>query len=106
MAARVAGRRDDEKFVIQSRLFFAFDDSLHAEAGRAVRGVHYALAAELPGEGRVIGDVVLVRQEHRPDAAELLDPSDERRGEAWRINQDVSARFIRARNQIAPGAIA
>src|SRR5262249_5541492 len=106
MAARVTGRWNDKKFVIQSRLFFASDDALYAEPGRAVRLAHHTFAAELPCKGHVISDVVLMRQEHRPDAAEFLDPPDERRGEARRINQDVTARFIRARNQIAPGAIA
>src|SRR5215468_2538299 len=33
MAARVTGRWNDKKFVIQSRLFFASDDALDAEPG-------------------------------------------------------------------------
>src|SRR5262245_56300271 len=106
MAASVARRRDDEKVAIQPRLRFAFDDALYAEPDCAVGLAHHALAAELPGEGRVIGYVIPVRQEHRPDSAEFSDPPDERRGEARRINQHVAARFIRADDQITPRPIA
>jgi hypothetical protein len=42
----------------------------------------------------VIGDIVLMSQEDRPDSAEFFDPSNERRGKARRINQHVTARFI------------
>src|SRR5215510_10323127 len=49
MAARVAGRWDDEKVVIQSRLFLTFDNALYPKPNRAVRRMHYPLAAEFSG---------------------------------------------------------
>ena len=39
---------------------------------------------------RVVRDVVAVREEHRRDAAELLDPREERRGRARRVHEDVA----------------
>ena len=53
--------------------------------------MHDALASEALVELLVIGDVVLMRQEHPADAAHRVDPLHERSGEARRVDQDVAA---------------
>ena len=50
------------------------------------------VGAEARADRRVVGHVVAVREEHRRDAAELLDPREERRRRARRVHEDVARR--------------
>ena len=59
---------------------------------RHVARVQHPLAAERPRPAGVIRDVVAVGEEHEARAAERADAGDERRGVAWRVDEDVPVR--------------
>src|SRR5580700_6830501 len=79
-AARVSRERNDEEVVGQADVFATFDETFNArrQEGTGVCGVDDALAAEASRVFAMVGDVVLMRQEHEPDATELFDSVHQR----------------------------
>src|SRR5262245_21663456 len=77
MAAGMPWSWDGDEISIQRHVVLTANDFLHPESRAAIRCMHYAGTTEPPGELCVIGDVVLVCQEHCRDAAERGDLSDQ-----------------------------
>src|SRR5215467_4453161 len=104
MAARVSRRRNCHQVGVQADRVRAANDSLYTETGRAVESMHYARAAELAGEFGVIGDVVLMSEEHQVESALRGYCVCEMGVISRRVDEYVPSTLRRADNQVAPGA--
>lgn len=104
VSASVTRCWDHEQIAVELNRIDAADDAFDVVTRRAVVGVHDSLAAESFAKQLVIGDVVLMRQQHLTDAAHRVDAFDQLCGETRRVDQQVAAFVLRADNQVTPGA--
>ena len=86
----VAGDRERRDPVRERHGGVALDDPLDAPRPTGDdAGVEHARAAERLRPPRMVRDVVPVREEHEPRAAQVADPLRERGGEPRRVHEDV-----------------
>src|SRR5215472_11223843 len=104
MAPRVSRCRDCNQIGVQPNWFQAGYDLLDTETGRAVESMHYARAAEPAGEFGVIGNVVLMSEEHQAKSALRGYCVCEMGVISRRVDEYVPSTLGRANNQVAPGA--
>src|SRR5215470_6092626 len=81
VAARVTGDRNCDQVAIDFYRIITPDNSLDVPTLCAISAMHNSLALELLREPFMIGNIILVRQEHRAHAAHFFDLLDELGGE-------------------------
>ncbi len=96
MAARVSGGGDGQQIRRNPLRLGALDLAL--DPGDGLAAMADAVAAEVPPEAGVVGDVIPMGEEHALHAAEILNAPQKRAGRARRIHQNVS---FRPNNKIA-----
>src|SRR5215510_11783021 len=77
VTARMAGNWNSDQIAIQTNLVLTANQFLNPEPLPAVIGVHDSSAVKLLGKAAVIGNIVLVSEKHRGDAAERIDLLDQ-----------------------------
>ena len=98
VAPRVPRRGDHQQIVVELNGLIAGRLDLDRGGVRSdVVAMQHALAAEALVELLMIGDVVLVREQHPPRAAHPLDVLHQRRGEARRVDQKLPRHEVRHR---------
>ena len=102
MSASVTRSRDHQQIAVQLKRLSAADDALDVVTRRSVIGMHDSIAIISIAKQLVIGHVVFVRQQHLVNAAKRVDPFNELRREAWRVDQQVTAFVWRSGDQVAP----
>src|SRR4051794_26769090 len=99
---RVAGRRNHQHAAAEIDRILSRGLKLDRRRTRMnIIAMQYALAAETRRETGVIGNVVLMREQHPRRTAHRCDVLHQRPRKAWRVDQDVPLRTL---NEIADGA--